>query len=539
VVSAPDIPGHRVAGVLGTGGFATVYRSWQVAVGREVAVKVDNRVLLGDRDRRRFLREVTAAGRLSGHPHVIDVYDAGTLSDGRPYLVMELCPSGSLDDVLRRHGPMSAAQVCDIGIRIADALAAAHAAGVLHRDIKPANILINRYGMVGLSDFGLASIVAAGAEQSSTRGALTPAYAPPESFRCEEPAVAADLYSLAATLYTLLTGRPPRFPADSRSPGLAAIMMLHDEPVEDVPGAPPELMALLRQGLAADPAARPVSAAALRDALAAIGRRSAAPSPQAVAQSGPQARRAGPTAEPRGNLVRSSRPGIPAAVTSARAGGTPAGRAPTSEAAGRGAHAAAPTRRTRVARPVALIAGMIVIIAAAAIIGARVLSPAGKAAEAPAGSSSRPPAAGSVPGVFGIPTVISGCPAAVPDVGARCPQAPECWNGLVEITGNVTASSLPCARPHVWETFAIAILPSDASTYDENIVAANPAVRAVCSMSVLLRSRQGRARQIPASSWEITVMPPDEAAFSSGARAYRCLAHPLPGPDPSTSEFGR
>lgn len=70
VVSAPDIPGHRVAGVLGTGGFATVYRSWQLAVGREVAVKVDNRVLLSDRDRRRFLREVTAAGRLSGHPHV-------------------------------------------------------------------------------------------------------------------------------------------------------------------------------------------------------------------------------------------------------------------------------------------------------------------------------------------------------------------------------------------------------------------------------------------------------------------------------------
>ena len=124
MTSAPDIPGHRVAGVLGTGGFATVYRSWQLAVGREVAVKVDNRVLLTDRDRRRFVREVTAAGRLSGHPHVIDVYDAGTLADGRPYLVMELCPAGSLNDALHRRGPMSAAQVRDIGIRIADALAA-------------------------------------------------------------------------------------------------------------------------------------------------------------------------------------------------------------------------------------------------------------------------------------------------------------------------------------------------------------------------------------------------------------------------------
>ncbi|HXP21494.1 MAG TPA: serine/threonine-protein kinase, partial [Streptosporangiaceae bacterium] len=273
MVAAPDIPGHRVAGILGTGGFATVYRSWQLAVGREVAVKVDNRMLLSDRDRRRFMREVTAAGRLSGHPHVIDVYDAGTLGDGRPYLVMELCPAGSLDDALRRHGPTSPAQVRDIGVRISDALAAAHSAGVLHRDIKPANILINRYGLVGLSDFGLASIMAASGEQSATREALTPAYASPESFRWEEPTVASDIYSLCATLYALLAGRPPRFPADGRSPGIATIIRLHDEPVEDIPGAPPELMALLRQGLAADRAVRPPTAAALRDALAGLAAR--------------------------------------------------------------------------------------------------------------------------------------------------------------------------------------------------------------------------------------------------------------------------
>ena len=122
MATVPDIPGHKVGGVIGTGGFATVYRSWQIAVGREVAVKVDNRVLASERDRRRFVREVTAAGRLSGHPHVIGVYDAGTLADGRPYLVMELCPGGSLNDALRGHGPMSPARVRDIGIRISDAL---------------------------------------------------------------------------------------------------------------------------------------------------------------------------------------------------------------------------------------------------------------------------------------------------------------------------------------------------------------------------------------------------------------------------------
>jgi len=175
VIAAPDIPGHTVTGVLGSGGFATVYRTWQVAVGRETAVKVDSRVLHTERDQRRFFREVNAAGRLSGHPHVIDVYDAGTLRDGRPYLVMELCPDGSLNDAVRRDGPMSAEYVCRAGAGLADALAAAHGSGILHRDIKPANILINRYGVVVLSDFGLASIVAVSGEQSVTREALTPA----------------------------------------------------------------------------------------------------------------------------------------------------------------------------------------------------------------------------------------------------------------------------------------------------------------------------------------------------------------------------
>ena len=187
VTPAPDIPGHTVTGVLGPGGFATVYRTWQVAVGREMAVKVDSRVLYTERDQRRFFREVTAAGRLSGHPHVVDVYDAGTLRDGRPYLVMELCPDGSLNDELRRTGPMNPELVCRIGTSLADALAAAHSSGILHRDIKPANILINRYGVVGLSDFGLASIIAASGEQSVSRDALTPAYAPPESFQRPSP----------------------------------------------------------------------------------------------------------------------------------------------------------------------------------------------------------------------------------------------------------------------------------------------------------------------------------------------------------------
>jgi len=281
-----QVPGYELGDVLGRGGFASVYRAVQVSVGREVAVKIDNRVLAEERDRRRFLREVTAAGRLSGHPHVVGVYDAGTLDDGRPYLVMELCPGGSLDAAVRRTGPLPVASVRDIGIGIADALAAAHAGGVLHRDIKPANILVNAYGLVGLADFGLASLLAGDGEQSATREALTPAYAAPEVFDLAEPTPAADIYSLCATLYTLLNGRPPRYPADGSRPSIPMVMAMHGRPLPDLPiGA--EFMSVLRWGLHRDPAQRWPTAAHLRDALAAIPAASLSTQPIAAPATAP------------------------------------------------------------------------------------------------------------------------------------------------------------------------------------------------------------------------------------------------------------
>ncbi|WP_405085167.1 protein kinase domain-containing protein [Microbispora sp. NBC_01389] len=269
----PLVPGYEMLGILGQGGFGVVYRARQLAVGREVALKVDNRVLVSDRDRRRFMREVTSAGALSGHPHVADVYDAGVLGDGRPYMVLELCPNGSLADRLRDGGPLGPREVRDIGVRIADALAAAHALGVLHRDVKPANILVNSYGMVALSDFGLATMPGAGGavpgEVSVTRESLTPAYAPPEAFDLTEPTAAGDVYSLAATLYALLHGRPPRFP-EHGVVNIAVVMALHRLPIPDIPGVPAALTAVLRHGMASDPAQRIRSAAGLRDALSAL-----------------------------------------------------------------------------------------------------------------------------------------------------------------------------------------------------------------------------------------------------------------------------
>ena len=265
-----DLPGYEIQEVLGQGGFATVYRARQLAVGREVALKVDSRVLSTPRDRQRFLREVTAAGQLSGHPHVVPVYDAGVLADNRPYMVLELCPGGSLGDRLHRQGAFPAKEARDIGVGLADAVAAAHATGVLHRDIKPGNVMVNRYGGVALTDFGLAAMPRPGRELSVTREALTPAYAPPEAFHMADPSPAGDVYSLAATVYALLCGRPPHYPEDGTQLSLAELIVRHTWPYAGLPGLPPAFNSALRYALAPDPAHRLSDAGAFRDALAAV-----------------------------------------------------------------------------------------------------------------------------------------------------------------------------------------------------------------------------------------------------------------------------
>ncbi len=158
VTAHPDIAGLSDWRPLARGGFAAVWQARQDSLGRQVAVKVDFRPLDDDKQRRRFLREAGAAGRLSGHPGIVTVHDAGILPDDRPYLVLELCPGGSLSAWLSPEKRPPIQRVRDVGVRIADALAAAHARGVIHRDVKPANILIDAYGHAGLTDFGLAAM---------------------------------------------------------------------------------------------------------------------------------------------------------------------------------------------------------------------------------------------------------------------------------------------------------------------------------------------------------------------------------------------
>lgn len=224
---------------------------------------MDERTLDSDSERRRFLGEARAAGNLSGHPGIVTVHDAGILGDGRPYLVMKLCPGGSLTKWLRPENRQTAEQIRVVGVRIADALAAAHAQGMLHRDVKPANILIDRYGLAGLADFGLAA-----ATEPSVAAAFTPAYAAPESLRGEPPTEAGDVYQLAATLYALLSGRPPRDPIGGRT-SLADLLERLDDPVPPLPDVDQEFMQILLDGLSSDPTHRP-TAPEFRDRLTAL-----------------------------------------------------------------------------------------------------------------------------------------------------------------------------------------------------------------------------------------------------------------------------
>ena len=260
------MPGLTDLQVFARGGYATVYRATQVSVGREVAVKVENRTLDSERDQARFLREARAAGRMSSHPHVVDLFDVGVTVDQHPYLIMELC-DGSYAERMR-NSPLGAAETRDLGVKIADALAHSHAAGVLHRDVKPANILHSNFNSAVLADFGLA-VLAEVRDASVTLEVLTPAYAPPEMFSHSPPRPAVDVYALCATLYAVMHGRPPRWQSE-RNPSLVTVLEMFHQPIPDLPGVPDRTGRRAPAGMSNDPARPPLRRSNCADLLAAL-----------------------------------------------------------------------------------------------------------------------------------------------------------------------------------------------------------------------------------------------------------------------------
>ncbi|WP_433089786.1 serine/threonine-protein kinase [Dactylosporangium sp. CA-052675] len=560
------MPGLTGFSVLARGGYATVYRAQQESVGRDVAVKVENRTLETERDRRRFMREARAAGRMSSHPHVVDLFDAGITGDGHPYLIMELC-DGSYAERMR-SAPLSAAEVREVGFKIADALADAHSLGVLHRDVKPANILFSRFGEPALADFGLA-ILAEWRDVSITLDVLTPAYAPPETFRHAPPGPAADVYALCATLYALMRGRPPRWRED-QMPSLLSLVDMFNENIPDLPGCPPELMAILRAGMANDDTRRP-TALQLRDALIAL---QLAPTPPVIVPPlgsppvepvytspplpptppPPPADRlldspflGGFPRDPEQTVPHEAGPEEPATDPLHRSGSAASGSGSAALSSGAGA---APSSGSGAG---AFGSGSLSGSGAGGFGSGGGVFGSGSGGVAAAGDSGPPaappsdpfvapvrPPAGSRRGLWvgvtvGLVAVAAlvgvalaygfgdGSPGPTPSASvlaappttacgpvaateAHCSSIPECFDAKLTVTS--------CDGVHTWEAFAYGDLPAGSKVTSRK----DPAVAGVCSLNTLV------AVNIGAANWEISVMLPSTAEQQAGPTTFRCLA---------------
>jgi eukaryotic-like serine/threonine-protein kinase len=240
---------YRLLSTLGRGGMGVVWQAHDELLDRTVAVKEillppelpdEEREIL----RRRTLREARSAGRLS-HPNVVTVYDV-VEEDGRPWLVMELIRSTTLADAIREYGPLPPREVARIGLQVLAALQAAHRAGVLHRDVKPSNVLLTGDGRVVLTDFGIATLE--GDPSLTTTGALlgSPAYIAPERVQARGAGTESDLWSLGATLYTAVEGRPP-YDRGAALPTLAATLTEEPDPARLAGPLWPALQGLLRK----------------------------------------------------------------------------------------------------------------------------------------------------------------------------------------------------------------------------------------------------------------------------------------------------
>ena len=268
----PELPGYTFVKVLGSGGFSDVFLYEQKLPRRRVAVKVLLTEQLTPATRAAFVGEANLMAQLSTHPYIVTIYQADVAGDDRPYFVMEYCAGPSLADRYKQ-GVFPVADALRTGVRLSSAVGTAHSAGILHRDIKPGNVLTNDYGWPALTDFGISSAVEedvlpmhtgtladalAGTTGTSGTGAsigMSVPWSPPEMFDDDPtPDVRSDVFSLAATIYTILAGHTP-FEVRGHSNGTLDLIGRIERGAitpmsrEDVPAS---LIAVLRKGMATD-----------------------------------------------------------------------------------------------------------------------------------------------------------------------------------------------------------------------------------------------------------------------------------------------
>jgi non-specific serine/threonine protein kinase len=242
---------------------AVVHRARQAALNRFVAVKIFSNDIAGHD---RFERERALAGALSGHPHIVTVHTAGVDASDAPYLVREYLRRGTVAEHVHRHGPLPHAEALRVAAQLASALAAAHRLEVVHRDVHPGNVLVSDHGEALLAGFG--------APGEDPAGALLPRdpadvlFTAPEVLDGDRAGAAGDLYSWAATVHHLLTGRPP-FPAHPGDGFASVYIRIVSQPAPSLPvEVPAVLRDLVAAGLAKDAADRPADAAAVAETLA-------------------------------------------------------------------------------------------------------------------------------------------------------------------------------------------------------------------------------------------------------------------------------
>jgi len=262
----PIAPGSRlgpyeIVAPLGSGGMGEVYKARDTRLGREVAIKVLPANRVSDPDRKaRFIQEARAASSLN-HPNIVTIYDIAE-SGGVDFLVMELVPGKTLDQLIGRKG-LPVGEVLRYALTLADALTKAHAAGIVHRDLKPGNVMISHEGVLKVLDFGLAKLTEAvgGAEGGATLtidGTIvgTIAYMSPEQAEGKPVDARSDIFSFGCVLYEMLTGRRA-FTGDTQASTLAAV--LREEPPalsQVIEGAPRDLERIVQRCMRKDPARR-------------------------------------------------------------------------------------------------------------------------------------------------------------------------------------------------------------------------------------------------------------------------------------------